>query len=55
MNNNVLRTEKLNLYYGSFHALLDVDFHAFGKSITALIGPVRVWQIHITPLLQPHE
>ena len=39
MNNNVLRTEKLNLYYGSFHALLDVDFHAFGKSITALIGP----------------
>ena len=39
MNNNVLRTEKLNLYYGGFHALLDVDFHAFGKSITALIGP----------------
>jgi len=39
MNNIVLRTDKLNLYYGSFHALLDVDFHAFGKSITALIGP----------------
>lgn len=39
MNNNVLRTDKLNLHYGGFHALLDVDFHAFGKSITALIGP----------------
>ncbi|OPX95307.1 MAG: Phosphate import ATP-binding protein PstB 3 [Syntrophorhabdus sp. PtaU1.Bin002] len=39
MNNNVLRTDHLNLYYGTFHALLDVDFHAFGKSITALIGP----------------
>lgn len=39
MNNKVLRTDRLNLYYGSFHALIDVDFHAFGKSITALIGP----------------
>src|SRR5512137_2059806 len=39
MNNNVLRTDKLNLYYGGFHALIDVDFHAFEKSITALIGP----------------
>jgi phosphate transport system ATP-binding protein len=39
MNNSVLRTDKLNLCYGSFHALIDVDFHAFAKSITALIGP----------------
>jgi phosphate transport system ATP-binding protein len=39
MNNNVLKTDKLNLFYGSFHALIDVHFHAFGKSITALIGP----------------
>lgn len=39
MNDKVLRTDKLNLYYGAFHALKDVDFHAFGKSITALIGP----------------
>ncbi|OPY78111.1 MAG: Phosphate import ATP-binding protein PstB 3 [Syntrophorhabdus sp. PtaU1.Bin153] len=39
MNDSVLRTDHLNLYYGTFHALLDVDFHAFGKSITALIGP----------------
>jgi len=39
MNNSVLRTDKLNLFYGSFHALIDVNFHAFGKSITALIGP----------------
>lgn len=36
---SVLRTEKLNLHYGTFHALMDIDFHAFGKSITALIGP----------------
>lgn len=39
MNNPVLKTDKLNLYYGGFHALKEVDFHAFGKSITALIGP----------------
>lgn len=39
MNDRVLRTDKLNLFYGNFHALIDVDFHAFGKSITALIGP----------------
>jgi len=39
MNDNVLRTDRLNLYYGGFHALIDVDFHAFGNSITALIGP----------------
>jgi len=39
MNNSVLRTDKLNLFYGNFHALIDVNFHAFGKSITALIGP----------------
>jgi len=39
MNNRVLRTNTLNLYYGTFHALLDVDFHVFKNSITSLIGP----------------
>ncbi|MDR2018780.1 MAG: phosphate ABC transporter ATP-binding protein PstB [Syntrophobacterales bacterium] len=34
-----LNTEKLNLYYGSFHGLIDVDFHAYPRSITSLIGP----------------
>lgn len=39
MNNFVLTTEKLNLYYGSFYALKDVDFNVYKNSITALIGP----------------
>jgi phosphate transport system ATP-binding protein len=39
MQNSALRTEQLNLYYGSFHALKDVDFHVYERSITALIGP----------------
>jgi phosphate transport system ATP-binding protein len=34
-----LRTEKLNLYYGSFHGLKDVDFCVYRNAITALIGP----------------
>jgi phosphate transport system ATP-binding protein len=31
--------EKLNLYYGSFQALLDVGMTIYGNRITALIGP----------------
>jgi phosphate transport system ATP-binding protein len=34
-----LKTEKLNLFYGAFHALKDVDFQVYKNSITALIGP----------------
>jgi phosphate transport system ATP-binding protein len=38
-NHSVLRTEKLNLFYGDFHGLKDVGFNVFKNSITALIGP----------------
>ncbi len=31
--------EKLNLYYGDFHALHDIDLHLEEKQITAFIGP----------------
>lgn len=31
--------EKLNLYYGSFQALQNVDMTIYGNKITALIGP----------------
>lgn len=34
-----LRTENLNLHYGDFHALINVDFNVYQNSITALIGP----------------
>jgi phosphate transport system ATP-binding protein len=37
--NSALRTEGLNLYYGAFHGLKNVDFDVFRNSITALIGP----------------
>lgn len=39
MSEHALHTENLNLFYGDFHALKNVDFHVFSKSITALIGP----------------
>jgi phosphate transport system ATP-binding protein len=34
-----IRVEKLNLHYGHFHALKDVDLMVAAKRITALIGP----------------
>jgi len=34
-----LATEQLNLYYGAFQALINVDFHVYKNSITSLIGP----------------
>ncbi|MBA4417998.1 MAG: phosphate ABC transporter ATP-binding protein [Syntrophus sp. (in: bacteria)] len=39
MDGYALRTEKLNLYYGTMHALLSVNFKVFENSITSLIGP----------------
>ena len=35
----IIETEKLNLYYGSFHALLNVDLKVKKNKITSLIGP----------------
>jgi phosphate transport system ATP-binding protein len=34
-----LQTKKLNLFYGAFHGLKDIDFNVSPKAITALIGP----------------
>ncbi len=34
-----LKTEKLNLFYGNFQGLKDVDFHVYRNAITSLIGP----------------
>jgi phosphate transport system ATP-binding protein len=35
----VLETEKLNVYYGHFHAVQDIDLRIERHKITALIGP----------------
>jgi phosphate transport system ATP-binding protein len=34
-----IATEQLNLYYGDFHALKDINIHIPDKNVTAMIGP----------------
>jgi phosphate transport system ATP-binding protein len=34
-----IQTDNLNLYYGSFHALTDVNIRIPARSVTAIIGP----------------
>ncbi len=41
INDCTIQMRKLNLYFGSFHALKDVDFCVFKNKITVLIGPSR--------------
>jgi len=37
--NVVIRTEKLNLWYGEKQALIDIDMEMYPNKVTALIGP----------------
>jgi len=39
LDNYVLETRRLNLFYGPFQALKDIDFTVLPNTITALIGP----------------
>jgi phosphate transport system ATP-binding protein len=39
MDNAIIQTRRLNLYYGDFHALTDIDMDIEERKITALIGP----------------
>ncbi|MFA5034711.1 MAG: phosphate ABC transporter ATP-binding protein PstB [Candidatus Margulisiibacteriota bacterium] len=39
MDKPIIETKKLNLYYGSFHALINVDLKVGRNKITSLIGP----------------
>ena len=39
MENSILQTKGLHLYYGGFHALKDVNCSLVEKKITAIIGP----------------
>ena len=34
-----IQTQKLNLYYGRFHSLKDVELSIQPRRITAIIGP----------------
>lgn len=39
MNQSVIETNNLNVYYGKFHALKNIQLSIKEKSVTALIGP----------------
>jgi len=39
MDTIIIQTRRLNLYYGTFHALTDIDIDIEARKITALIGP----------------
>lgn len=39
MNEPIIRTEKLSLWYGEKQALIDIDIEILAHKITALIGP----------------
>lgn len=39
MNKLVIETRHLNLFYGSFQALIDIDLNVEERKITSLIGP----------------
>ncbi|MCS7198859.1 MAG: phosphate ABC transporter ATP-binding protein PstB [Caldimicrobium sp.] len=39
MENLKLKVEKLNFYYGAFHALKDITMPIYERKVTAIIGP----------------
>ncbi|MCL2773272.1 MAG: phosphate ABC transporter ATP-binding protein PstB [Oscillospiraceae bacterium] len=39
VKNVKLETKSVNFYYGAFHALKDITFRIFDRTITAIIGP----------------
>ena len=49
MSDNIkLSIEDMNLFYGNFHALHDINMHIPEKEITAFIGPSAVSYTHLT-------
>ncbi len=47
--------ENLNLHYGNFHALKDINMQIEEHEITAFHRTVRMRKVHIFKDLKPHE
>ena len=47
--------KNMNLYYGDFHALKDVNLEIEPNKITAFIGPSGCWKINIIKISEPDE
>ncbi len=47
-----IETVGLNLYYGDFQALKNINMRIPGRNITAIVGTFRMRQIHASAMLQ---
>ncbi len=45
----------VSVYYGEKRALYDVKLNVRENTVTALIGPLGLWQIHLPAHAEPHE
>ncbi len=55
MSENKIEIRDMNLYYGDFHALHDINLDIKANEITAFIGPSGCGKEHPAALAQPHE
>ncbi len=55
MTDCALKTEKLNLFYGTFQGLKDVNFCVYTPFHNRADRTLGVRQINPAALLQPHE
>ena len=51
----IIEARNLHLYYGSFHALKDINMDIEERSVTALIGPSGCGKSTFLRTSQPHE
>ena len=49
-----LDLKDVNIYYGSFHAVADVELSVAPRSVTAFIGPSGLRQVDGAALAEPH-
>ena len=51
----IITAKNLNLWYGDFKALKDISLDMGEREITALIGPLRLRQVHLPEDPEPDE
>lgn len=52
---NKIDAKHVNFFYGDFQALKDISMTIEEKSVGGFHRPVRLWQVHLPPSVQPHE
>lgn len=52
---HIITTKNLNLWYGASHALKSINMEIPEKKITALIGTLWLWKIHLSENIEPDE